>query len=87
MSFHDQKILPAIRNMKQFDMFLDSPFLYGVLLDIHLGRLGGVISAARARGKKMFVHVDLIQGIKHDEYGAEFICQDMKPAGILSTRS
>lgn len=35
----------------------------------------------------MFVHVDLIQGIKHDEYGAEFICQEMKPAGILSTRS
>ncbi|MCI4171137.1 glycerol-3-phosphate responsive antiterminator, partial [Bacillus spizizenii] len=30
---------------------------------------------------------DLIQGIKHDEYGAEFICQDNKPAGIISTRS
>ena len=87
MSFHDQNILPAVRNMKQFDTFLDSPFSYGVLLDIHLGQLGGVISAARSHGKKMFVHVDLIQGIKHDEYGAEFICQEMKPAGILSTRS
>ncbi|BBP88103.1 hypothetical protein BsIDN1_17210 [Bacillus safensis] len=37
--------------------------------------------------KKMFVHVDLIHGIKHDEYGTEFICQEMKPAGIISTRS
>ena len=35
----------------------------------------------------MFVHVDLIHGIKHDEYGTEFICQEMKPAGIISTRS
>ncbi|MDA7028177.1 glycerol-3-phosphate responsive antiterminator [Bacillus sp. CLL-7-23] len=87
MGFHDQNILPAVRNMKQFDIFLDSPFTYGVLLDIHLGHLGGVISAAKLRGKKMLVHVDLIQGIKHDEYGAEFICQEMKPAGILSTRS
>ncbi len=26
--------------MKQFDTFLDSPFSYGVLLDIHLGQLG-----------------------------------------------
>lgn len=52
MSFHDQKILPAVRNMKQFDTFLDSPFSYGVLLDIHLGQLGGVISAARSHGKK-----------------------------------
>ncbi|NPC91992.1 glycerol-3-phosphate responsive antiterminator [Bacillus sp. WMMC1349] len=87
MGFHDQNILPAVRNMKQFDIFLDSPYTYGVLLDIHLGHLGGVISAAKRRGKKMLVHVDLIQGIKHDEYGAEFICQEMKPAGILSTRS
>ncbi|QIW79183.1 glycerol uptake operon antiterminator GlpP [Bacillus tequilensis] len=87
MSFHNQPILPAIRNMKQFDEFLNSSFSYGVILDIHLGQLKGVIKEAQKHGKKMMVHVDLIQGIKHDEYGAEFICQDIKPAGIISTRS
>ncbi|MEC1405805.1 glycerol uptake operon antiterminator GlpP [Bacillus halotolerans] len=87
MSFHNQPILPAIRNMKQFDEFLNSSFSYGVILDIHLGQLKGVIREAQKYGKKMMVHVDLIQGIKHDEYGAEFICQDIKPAGIISTRS
>ncbi|MEC1290550.1 glycerol uptake operon antiterminator GlpP [Bacillus mojavensis] len=87
MSFHNQPILPAIRNMKQFDAFLNSSFSYGVILDIHLGQLKGVIREAQKHGKKMMVHVDLIQGIKHDEYGAEFICQDIKPAGIISTRS
>ncbi|PJY99789.1 MULTISPECIES: glycerol uptake operon antiterminator GlpP [Bacillus] len=87
MSFHNQPILPAIRNMKQFDEFLNSSFSYGVILDIHLGQLKGVIREAQKHGKNMMVHVDLIQGIKHDEYGAEFICQDIKPAGIISTRS
>ncbi|MCG8395977.1 glycerol-3-phosphate responsive antiterminator [Bacillus atrophaeus] len=87
MSFHNQPILPAIRNMKQFDEFLNSSFTYGVILDIHLGQLKGVIKEAQKHGKKMMVHVDLIHGIKHDEYGAEFICQEMKPAGIISTRS
>ncbi|TDO11542.1 glycerol uptake operon antiterminator GlpP [Bacillus inaquosorum] len=87
MSFHNQPILPAIRNMKQFDEFLNSSFTYGVILDIHLGQLKGVIREAQKHGKNMMVHVDLIQGIKHDEYGAEFICQDIKPAGIISTRS
>ncbi|MBY4603205.1 MULTISPECIES: glycerol uptake operon antiterminator GlpP [Bacillus] len=87
MSFHKQPILPAIRNMKQFDEFLNSSFSYGVILDIHLGQLKGVIREAQKHGKNMMVHVDLIQGIKHDEYGAEFICQDIKPAGIISTRS
>lgn len=87
MSFHNQPILPTIRNMKQFDEFLNSSFSYGVILDIHLGQLKGVIKEAQKHGKNMMVHVDLIQGIKHDEYGAEFICQDIKPAGIISTRS
>lgn len=87
MSFHNQPILPAIRNMKQFDEFLNSSFSYGVILDIHLYQLKGVIKEAQKHGKNMMVHVDLIQGIKHDEYGAEFICQDIKPAGIISTRS
>ncbi|AGI28194.1 glycerol-3-phosphate responding transcription antiterminator [Bacillus subtilis HJ5] len=87
MSFHNQPILPAIRNMKQFDEFLNSSLSYGVILDIHLGQLKGVIKEAQKHGKNMMVHVDLIQGIKHDEYGAEFICQDIKPAGIISTRS
>lgn len=87
MEFHNQKILPAIRNMKQFDEFLSNEYRFGVLLDVHLGRLKGILKAAESRNKKLLVHVDLIQGIKHDEYGAEFICQEMKPAGILSTRT
>lgn len=67
MSFHNQPILPAIRNMKQFDEFLNSSFSYGVILDIHLGQLKGVIREAQKHGKNMMVHVDLIQGIKHDK--------------------
>lgn len=87
MDFHNQKILPAIRNMKQFEVFLTNDYRYGVLLDVHLGHLKGIVKAAERNNKKLFVHVDLIQGIKHDEYGAEFICQEIKPAGILSTRT
>ncbi|ALC80521.1 MULTISPECIES: glycerol-3-phosphate responsive antiterminator [Bacillus] len=87
MEFHNQKILPAIRNMKQFDEFLKNDFCYGVLLDVHLGQLKGILRAAESNNKKLLVHVDLIQGIKHDEYGTEFICQELKPAGILSTRT
>jgi glycerol uptake operon antiterminator len=87
MEFQNQKILPAIRNMKQFDNFLKNDDRFGVLLDVHLGHVKGIIKAAKSRNKDILVHVDLIQGIKHDEYGAEFICQEMRPAGILSTRS
>ncbi|MFY4774116.1 glycerol-3-phosphate responsive antiterminator [Metabacillus sp. RGM 3146] len=87
MCFSDQRVLPAIRNMKQFERFLDSPFEYGVLLDTNIGQLKGIIRASNAAGKKMLIHIDLIHGLKNDEYAAEYIYQEIKPAGIISTRS
>ena len=42
MTFHGQKILPAIRSMKDFDKMLDTPFTYGVFLDLHIGMLKSV---------------------------------------------
>jgi len=73
--------------MKQFDRFLESDFVYGVLLDSHLGQIKHLVKAAKDHNKKLFIHVDLIQGLKHDEYAAEFLCQEIKPAGLISTRT
>ncbi|WP_191562550.1 glycerol-3-phosphate responsive antiterminator [Metabacillus idriensis] len=87
MSFESQQILPAIRNMKQLERFLESPYEYGVLLDTHLGQVRNIVRLASASNKKILIHIDLIQGLKHDEYAAEFICQEVKPAGLISTRS
>jgi glycerol uptake operon antiterminator len=42
---------------------------------------------ANQHGKKMIYHLDLIQGLKNDEYGTEFICQEYKPIGVISTKS
>ncbi|MFC3883891.1 glycerol-3-phosphate responsive antiterminator [Bacillus songklensis] len=87
MAFDEQQILPAVREMKQLDKFLESDYKYGVLLDSHLGQLKGIMNAVKRADKEMFLHVDLIQGLKHDEYAVEFLCQELKPAGIISTRS
>ncbi len=36
--------------------------------------------------KKVFIHMDLIQGMKADEYATEYVCQTFKPFGIISTK-
>lgn len=87
MVFDGQQILPAVRDMKQLEKFLESDYKYGVLLDSHLGQLKGIMNAVKRANKELFLHVDLIQGLKHDEYAVEFLCQELKPAGIVSTRS
>jgi glycerol uptake operon antiterminator len=87
MNFGTQKILPAIRHMKEFERVLESPFTYIILLESHICQLKSVADLARKHGKKLLLHADLVQGLKNDEHGTQFICQEIKPAGVISTRS
>jgi glycerol uptake operon antiterminator len=82
----DQKILPAAANMKEFERFLRTDYECGVFLDMHIAQLKNVSLLAKEHGKKMIYHVDLIHGIKSDDYSAEYICQEYKPFGLISTK-
>lgn len=87
MSFNNQIIIPAIRNAKALDVFLDSSFEYGVFLNFHISELKQAFERARKYQKKIMIHADLIQGLKNDDYATEFLCQEFKPYGIISTRA
>ncbi|WP_269431671.1 glycerol-3-phosphate responsive antiterminator [Bacillus sp. JCM 19034] len=84
--FENQKILPAVRNMKDFETFIKSNYKYGVFLELHLSQLKNVFEMAHKREKKMFLHADLVQGLKNDEYAAEYLCQEVNPYGLISTK-
>ncbi|MCH5583808.1 glycerol-3-phosphate responsive antiterminator [Shimazuella sp. AN120528] len=85
--FANQKILPAAKSIKQFEKMLRSHYKYIVLLDTHIGQLESLISLANRHQKKVLLHADLIQGLRSDEYAAQFLCQTIKPAGLISTRT
>ncbi|MDG0812630.1 glycerol-3-phosphate responsive antiterminator [Cohnella rhizosphaerae] len=87
MPFSRQRILPAARKVKDLEKLLRLPYAYIVLLDMHVAQLQPIVQLAKSNGKKPIVHADLIEGLKNDEYAAEFICQIAKPAGIVSTRA
>jgi len=87
MPFREQKILPALRNLKQLESLLNSPYEYIVLLEVHISNLKTIKNEADRYNKKIIIHADLIQGLKTDDYAAEFLCNDIRPAGIISTRS
>jgi glycerol uptake operon antiterminator len=87
MLFESQRILPAIRKIKDLEKLLYSPFKYIVLLDSHIGQLKNIVDLTNSHGKKLLLHVDLVEGLKNDEHAAEFLCQSIKPAGLISTRA
>ena len=79
-------IIPAIRRMKDFDKALGTDHDVLVLLETRLSQLKSIVDYTKRANKKALIHFDLIQGLKADEYGMEFLIRDIKPDGILSTR-
>ncbi|GGC82598.1 glycerol uptake operon antiterminator regulatory protein [Thalassobacillus devorans] len=83
----EQKILPAVKKIKDFEKLLESDSDYIVLLDTRVSQLKHLVRYGQKAGKSVFVHTDLIQGLKTDDYGMEFLGQDIKPDGVISTRA
>lgn len=80
-------VLPVLRNMKEFERLLRSDHEYIIYLEIRLSQLKMLVQAAKKADKKVILHVDLIQGLKADAYGIEYLVREVKPDGIVSTRS
>lgn len=81
-----QKIIPAITNMKDFEKFLESSLEYCVLMNLHISLMEQMIPMAKKKGKKVLLHLDLINGLAGDEYGCEYACQRLKVDGVISTK-
>lgn len=80
----NQKIIPALSDMKSFERFLDTNLEVGILMGFHLSQLGPLTQKMKEAKKKTFIHVDLIKGLSADEYGTEYICQTLPIEGIIS---
>ena len=87
MSFSNTKLIPAARTAKQFDQIVKRDFDYIVLLEVHLSHLRAIKQEADRYGKKLIIHADLVHGLKTDNFAADYLCNDICPAGIISTRS
>lgn len=81
-----QKVIPACEDMKSFERFLESPCEIGIILEIHISLVKHVMAMAKQYNKKIIFHIDLINGIHNNEYGTEYICQEFKPHGLISTK-
>ena len=80
-------LIPSLKHMRDVEHFVQSRYPVGILLDVHLARLGSVLKLAEAHHKRLILHVDLIAGLQSDEAGVEYVCQTFRPLGIISTRN
>lgn len=82
-----QICIPVVASMKQLELFLKTDLQICVLQNIHISLLGHMINLLHEQGRKALVHVDMINGIAADEYGAEYLCQKLKCDGIITSKT
>lgn len=81
----DNPIIAAVHE-NLFDEALASPAVVVFLLGGNLFTLPEKIKAARAAGKRIFIHIDLTDGVAKDKTGVEFIAR-CGADGIISTKA
>ncbi|WP_239255013.1 glycerol-3-phosphate responsive antiterminator [Listeria ilorinensis] len=86
--FGEQTIIPAARHQKDVEKIVErTTGDYMVMLETHIAQLKPLVQFATKQGKKVLLHADLVNGLKNDDYAIEFLCQEVRPHGIISTRS
>lgn len=79
-------IIPAVNDFAQLRQFLESEYSLCVLMHSHLADLDEIFARLKSADKRGMIHIDLIRGLSADEYGAEYLCGRLAPAGVISTR-
>ncbi|MBU9712628.1 glycerol-3-phosphate responsive antiterminator [Evansella tamaricis] len=82
----NSSVLPAIRDLKDLDTAIKHDYEYVVLLNTYIGQLKSIVKMLHSNQKKVLIHADLVQGLRNDEYATQFLCKDIRPDGVISTR-
>ena len=83
----NQVVLPAVHKIKDVETVLTSSVEHMVLLGGHIAQMKQIVDLASQAKVNVLLHADLIDGLKNDDYGVDFIIQHIAPAGIISTRA
>ncbi|BBJ28288.1 glycerol-3-phosphate responsive antiterminator [Athalassotoga saccharophila] len=77
-------VIPALRTSEDLDEVLKLKDRVVFLLETSVGKYQDCVRKLKDAGHIIFVHADLIKGLKMDEFGSEFILTE-RPSGIIST--
>ncbi len=83
--FTEKTIIAAVRSKKEFDAALNSRSQVIFLLSGTISELPAFLHAAHKCSKKLFLHLDMIEGLAGDAAGVEYAA-GLAPDGIISTR-
>lgn len=84
---HDNPIIAAINDESSLEVALKTSVEVIFLLNGNILNLKLIIKKIKDSGKCVFVHADLVDGLSKDANGLNYIIDEAKPDGIITTKS
>lgn len=79
-------VIPAIKNDVSLDEAISSDSEIIFVIMANLLNIERVVTSLKEAGKKVFIHVDMIEGLSSSNYGVEYIVEKIQPFGIITTK-
>lgn len=86
-TFIDNPIIAAVSNEEKLKKSLYSPCKIIFLLFGDIFNLEEYVATLQKHDKIVFVHFDLIKGFSIDSYSLKYVYKNIKPDGIITTKS
>ncbi|WP_027625883.1 glycerol-3-phosphate responsive antiterminator [Clostridium lundense] len=83
----ENPVIAALRNKKDLENVLKSKALVVFVLYGNIMNIATICKKLKEENKIVFVHLDMIEGLKGDQAGIEFIKEYANPQGIITTKS
>lgn len=80
-------VIAAVKDLNKLEDALSSKCEIIFLLSGNIFNLEQIVQKVKDSGKMIFIHVDLIDGFSRDATALKYICEKMKPDGIISTKN
>jgi glycerol uptake operon antiterminator len=83
---YDQPIIGAISTPQDLRGLDEAPCQVYFILNGDISTLSQMVKEILSKGKCVFVHIDLCQGLKNDASGLRFLQEQIQPTGIITTK-
>ena len=82
----EDAVIAAVRSPAELPAVLETRLKTVFLLGGDLQSLPEAARLLKARRRHLFLHIDLLEGVRNDASGIAFVKEMLHPAGIISTR-
>ena len=80
-------VIAAVRKEQDIDAAIASAALTVFILGGDIFNIRYMVSKVKDSGKNVFVHADFLEGLGRDNKAIDYIAAEVRPTGIISTRS